>query len=59
MRVKTAEDYCEAVEGEFAWFTQLCMKTATGVHRDDTGDEFGVCDEHTSPSPEPTTGANE
>jgi hypothetical protein len=43
---KVAADYCEAIEGEFAWFSQLCMKTATATHLDEYGDEFSVCDEH-------------
>lgn len=46
MSAKTAEDYCEAVEGQFAWFAQLCMKAATSTYCDEYGDEYGVCNEH-------------
>ncbi len=42
---KKAADYCEAVEGNFAWFSQLCMKMATGIAIEE-GDEYGVCDDH-------------
>ena len=42
---KVAEDYCEAVEGEFAWFSQLCMRAAVANVVQD-GDEYGVCADH-------------
>lgn len=47
MSGKKAADYCEAVEGQFAWFSQLCMKTAVTTETHD-GDDFGVCADHQS-----------
>ena len=48
MSSKEAAAYCEAVEGQFAWFSQLCMKAAISTHEDENGDKYGACPEHTT-----------